>query len=384
MNTQRGQIFKTVFLGIFVLMLVLGSSIALFADEDEDSASSQINDLQEDMNKALKEMKTQIDKVKSDNSDAKVSGELRFNYANPQQGSTAVNGFDLTRAYLTIKKNLSGGASMRMTLDGGRLNGAGAATGANLVDFVKYAYIELPLGIPGGIPLSATAKIGLQHNMWIDWADKIWDNAYIMKQYDDNESIMSSSDFGFGLTGKFSLPVLPEIEYHTTVVNGAGYKSAETNVAKEVGVRLNTELWKDDSIGTVILGAYGNMKNGMDSNVTTNTTQAGALLALKNDTCGTVYIETLRGATAGRNPITGTSIGGFLNLPPELLGIGLLARSDIYNPDTTGTNNELKKTVWGVFWKVGNEVRLAYDVQTMQTGNGATTQIAYVHMLTTF
>jgi len=375
------SIVKFMFLATLLILTQVAFVQVAFADEDENSTESQITDLQENMNKALKDMKVQIDKVKSDNSDAKLSGELRFNYANPQQGSTALNGFDVGRAYVTIKKKLDAGASLRFTFDSGRAAGTGTQFQTT---YLKYAYIELPIEIPRGIPISATAKIGLQHNMWIDWADKIWDNAYIMKQYDDNEGIMASSDFGFGLTGKISLPVLPEIEYHTTVLNGAGYKSAETNGAKDMGIRLNTEVFKDENIGTLILGAYGNMTNAMDPNVTTNTTQAAALLALKNEGVGTVYIEALSGATAARNPIGGTSIGGFLNLPPEFLNVGLLYRSDTYTPDTTGTNNDKKKIVWGVFYKYGNDVRLAYDVQTTQTGTGTTTQVAYVHLLTTF
>jgi len=369
------------------------------SDTGSEEAQDSVADVREDMNKALADLKGQLDTVKKDNSDVKVSGELRIAYTKNVENTTTKNNFDVTRAYLTFKKKLGWDAAVRVTLDVARLAATSAFTGTStpkptgtvsttmstsvLSDYIKYAYVDLPVNIPASlqvIPVTLTGKIGLQHNMWIDWADKIWENAYIMKQFDDNEGIMSSADFGLGATGKFTVPYLPEIEYHATVFNGTGYKSAETNSDKDIAVRLNSNVYADDNIGTVILGGYLNSKNGLDNTQTLNTKQAGVLAALKNDTYGTAYVEYVKGTK-----INGYSLGGFVYPAPSILpGVGLVARVDNYDPDTTASNNEIKRSLIGSFYKFGEDVRLALDLQTSQTGNAAIQKTAYLHTVVTF
>ncbi|MFA5929236.1 MAG: hypothetical protein WC838_08065 [Candidatus Margulisiibacteriota bacterium] len=368
---------------ILGLLIVGQLALSVSAYAADDDVYDVITDLREDTNKAVKDLKTQLDSIKSDNNDAKVSGEFRFTYQNPQRNSTAYNGFDVSRGYITLKKKLAAdGTSFRMTLDVGRVSAT--AGSAQLYDYLKYAYLDLPLGVPAGIPLTATAKLGLQHNMWIDWADKVWDNAYIMKQFADNEGIMSSADFGLGLAGTFSLPILPDMEYHATLFNGPGYKSSESNNAKDLSLRLNWTMMSNEALGTVIAGVYTNIKEGLDTTtiVSQNSTQAGAIIALKNEQNGTIYAELLTGANTARNGISGLSIGGFYNTP---LGFGLIGRVDNYDPDSTISDNEKKKTLWGVFIKCSPSVKLAWDVQTSQPGsNGAITQVAYMHAVAAF
>jgi hypothetical protein len=367
------------------------------AAQTEEQESEKIATIREDMNGAIADLKSQLDTVKADNSDVKVSGELRIAFTKPIDVA-GKNNFDVTRAYLTFKKKLDWGASVRVTLDVARLAATSTFTGnpsttkgsvsttmssSVLSDYIKFAYVDLPINIPTSlqvIPVSLTGKIGLQHNMWIDWADKIWENAYIMKQFDDNEGVMSSADFGLGAAGKFTVPYMPEIEYHSTLFNGTGYKAAETNAAKDIAVRLNTNVYSDENIGTVVLGGYLNSKNGFDNSGTLNTKQAGVLAALKNETYGTAYVEILKGTK-----INGSSIGGFAYpLPAVLPGVGIVARADSYCPDTTATNNTIARTLFGAFYKWGEDVRIAADMQSSQTGSGSALKTAYVHTVVTF
>ncbi|MEK7153255.1 MAG: hypothetical protein AAB834_04865, partial [Patescibacteria group bacterium] len=214
----------------------------------------------------------------------------------------------------------------------------------------------------------------------IDWADKIWENAYIMKQFDDNEGIMSSADFGLGAAGKFTLFSLPEIEYHATVFNGTGYKATETNSDKDIALRLNTNLYSDENIGTVVAGTYLNMKNAL-FNTAAQTKQAALLLAFKNETYGNVYAEYMKGTK-----INGLSIGGFVYPVPSILpGVGLVARVDSYDPNNTvTTSNDISRSLIGAFYNWGKDVKIAADLQTSKTGSGAETKIAYMHAVVTF
>ncbi|MFA6431385.1 MAG: hypothetical protein WCV91_03260 [Candidatus Margulisiibacteriota bacterium] len=339
--------------------------------EQEDT----IGDLKEDTNKAIADLKAQIDSVKADNSDVKVGSTIFFRWQKWLQNGTAsnVNNFDIDRAYLDFKKKLSGGASARVTLDVARITGAARQ---NLFDYLKYAYIEVPLNIPSEIkliPLTVTAKIGLQHTVWIDWADKIMDLRYIAKSLVDNEGVMSSSDFGVGALGTVSIAGLPDIEYQGTFLNGSGYATNETDSKKDLGLRINSTVADLGNYGKVIIGAFGNIKGATSSDFGGTTKQVGILTALKGDN-GTAYAEYLRGTR-----ITGYSIGGkYMFLP----GVWAFARADNYDPSTLSSNNEISRNFYGLTYDWSKDVKVAADVQTSQTGSGVQTSIFYLHMLT--
>jgi len=353
------------------------------AVQEEDIAS-----VKEEMNQAVTDLKNQLETVKQDNSDVKVSGELRFAWQKGMQNVNIKDNFDVTRAYLTFKKKLSGDANVRITLDVSRLTAAstgGVTTTVSpqrLFDFLKYAYVELPLLQPSStqiIPISVTGKIGLQHNMWIDWVEHIWNNADVMKVFADNEGVMSSSDFGLGLTGKMTLPYLPnDVEYHTVMMNGTGYGAQETNSDKDWGLRLNTDVYTSDMLGTVTVGGYIYARNYL-FNTNTSWAQtkktAGALVALKNDDYGNVYAEYLKG-----NGQDGYSIGGYLTPMPSVIKLGVLARVDSYDPNNLLGNPVLtNRTLYGIFYNFNKETKVALDVQSSQVGSAATQTIAYMH-----
>lgn len=355
----------------------MGNEGNLDADKEDSVA-----DVREDMNKALSDLKGQLDTVKKDNSDAKVSGEIRFAWTKNVANTTTKNNFDISRAYLTVKKNLAGGAMARITLDVSRISPT-TNSPQTLFDYIKYAYVDIPVNVPASlqvIPFSMTAKLGLQHNMWIDWADKAWENAWIMKQFDDNESIMSSADFGIGATGKFTVPSLPEIEYHATLLNGSGYKAQDTDSAKDIGLRLNTTLYQDDAVGKVIAGGYVNSKAGIFNAGSTNTKQAGVLFAFENEQYGRVYAEYMKGTK-----INGYSIGGFVYPSKEIAPIALVARYDTYDPDNTvSSSNDRVRSLIGAIYEYSKDVKLALDLQTYKSGNSAEQKTAYLHSVVYF
>ena len=340
-----------------------------------ENLEDKLGDMKEDTNKAIADLKSQIDVVKADNNDVKVGSTIFFRWQKwLQNGTTSnVNNFDIDRAYLDFRKKLSGGASARVTLDVARITGAGRQ---NLFDYLKYAYVEVPLGIPANIqlvPFTATAKLGLQHTIWIDWADKIMDLRYIAKSLVDNEGVMSSSDFGVGALGTISIAGLPDFEYQGTLMNGSGYATNETDSKKDLGLRINSTVADLGENGKVIVGAFGNIKGATSSAFGGTTKQVGLLTALKGDK-GVVYAEYLKGTAIG-----GYSVGGkYMFLP----GVWAFLRADNYDPSTLASNNEISRSFYGLTYDWSKDVKVAADVQTMQTGSGPVTSIFYLHMMT--
>lgn len=335
--------------------------------EDKDS------ELKDDMNKGFAALKSQIDAVKKGNSDAKVGATIFFRWQKYLQNGTAAtpNNFDIDRAYLDFKKPLSGGASARVTLDVARITGAARQ---NLFDYLKYAYVELPLDVSSAqvVPWELTAKLGLQHTVWIDWVDKIMDIRFIAKNMFDNEGIMSSSDFGAGVLGKVSLAGLPEVEYHATVINGSGYSTSEGDSKKDLGLRVNSTVADLGEMGKIVVGALANIKGASTGDLGGTTRQASLLAAWKTEN-SVLYGEYLKGTK-----INGLSIGGKYQPLP---GIWAFYRLDNYDPNAAASGDDRNKSFYGVIYEWSKDVKLSADVQTARTGSGSTTSIFYFHSL---
>ena len=366
----------------------------------EETGNENVSDVREEMNSSIADLKGQLDTVKQDNSDAKVSGVIFFAYSKPLSGVKAgtYNAFDLTRAYVNFKEKLSDDASMRITLDAARLTASSTFTGSptttkgsvtttpaqNLLDYVKYAYVEMPIKIPSVlkvIPYSLTAKVGLQQTAWIDYDEGIQGTRYIMKTLLDNEGVMTSADFGVGATGAFTLPYLPEVQYIATLTNGAGYKSAETNPAKDLGIRLNSTVYSNDSIGNVAVAALLSMKDQFE-NVTTNTHQGALEVSLTNKDYGNAFAEYVKGTLGNPQlPIQGTSIGCLVYPSPSMLpGVAVVAREDYYDSNTSSSGSTvINRTLYGMSYDYGKNIKFAVDVQNTTTGGGTTSSMLYVN-----
>ncbi len=342
----------------------------LKAEGSETGSVDKLTEMQEETNQALSDLKSQIDKVKSDNSDAKVGATIFFRWQNNDSGTTP-NNFYVDRAYVDIKKKLDGGASGRVTLDVKQISGA---TSGNLFDYLKYAYVEMPLNVSAlqFSPSDLTAKVGLQHTAWIDWADKIMDQRYIYKNLVDNEGVMSSADFGLGAVGKIAIAGLPEMEYQGTLLNGSGYAANEANKQKDVGLRLSSTVYDAGEIGKMIVGALANVKSAWTDDPDGTSRQVDLLAAWKTAK-SVVYGEYLKGTG-----ISGYSAGGkYMFLP----GTWAFVRATNYDPNTSIVNNEINRNFYGLTYDWGKDIKLAADIQTAQTGGGAVAGTFYLHSL---
>jgi len=354
-------------------------------DQDKVSIEDQVQDVKDDTNTAISNLKAQVDKLASDNSDIKVGSVIFFRWQKYlSNGGTNVNNFDIDRAYLDFKKKLDWGASARVTLDVARISTSLDTTKStqNLFDYLKYAYVELPFNVSllsQFVPFSASAKIGLQHTVWIDWADKMLNLRYIAKSLTDNEGAMTSADFGVGLTGKISPLNMPEVEYHATLLNGSGYKAVDADGKKNIALRLNSTIF-NSPLGGVILGVFGSLNGATPSNLTGDTNQDGAMLGLKSDSY-TFYGELLNGTG-----IKGYSVGGIYEVLP---GFKAFARTDEYDPNFNKANDQIDRVFYGMTYDWGKDVKFSVDVQNATGGSaastsaGKTTSVLYVHSMVT-
>jgi hypothetical protein len=340
-------------------------------------SQSDFDEYKEEVNNAVSGLKSQVDKVAADNGDAKIGGTIFFRWQKYTQGGTTKNNFDVERAYIDVKKKL-GGASARVTLDVARLNND---TRKNLFDYLKYAYVDIPIAVPAvlqPIPYDLIGKVGLQHTVWIDWDDKIMGLRWIAKTLLDNEGVMSSADFGLGATGKVNIPGLPEIEYHATALNGSGYATTEGDSAKNFDVRLNACLYKSEDVGEVVLGVYSNNVGLLDSGMSASSSRWGGTLAFKND-WSTLYGEYLTGSG-----LNGYSGGGWLELPANFR---VFARKDYYSPNVEVANNQIDRLFYGVIYDLSKDVKFSADMQSVtggsaaSTSRGTTTTAFYLHTL---
>jgi uncharacterized protein YdhG (YjbR/CyaY superfamily) len=354
--------------------------------EGIDELKDELSEYKEENNKALAELKSQIDKAKKDVG-AKVGGVVFFRWQKPMQNAgSMVNNFDVDRAYIDLKKKLDKSASARVTLDVARITGAARQ---NLFDYLKYAYFEAPVELPAVLkpfPWELTAKIGLQHTVWIDWADKQLDLRFVAKSLLDNEGVMSSADFGLGALGKIMLSFLPEIEYHATLLNGSGYATSEGNGKKSLALRLNSKVFDGEDAGKVIVGAFLNIDslnlsspslsgNGVEK-------QAGLAVSYQHEK-GRAFLEYLAGTKSSKK-VSGISLGGVLGLGSlwDLLSdYSLFARFDNYDPDTSAANDLRTKSFYGLVYDWGKDIKLAFDVQNAQTGSGSVASIFYLHTM---
>jgi hypothetical protein len=357
------------------------------APEANPSAKENVADLKDDMNKGFAALKSQIDTVKSDNGDAKIGGVIFSQWSRITQNNTKAtpNAFDITRAYLNFTKKLDGGSSMRVTLDVKRVSDD--VKNQNLFDYLKYAYFETPLNVSSlqAVPFNMNAKFGLQQNAWIDWDEGTMGMRYVMKSFLDDEGLMSSSDFGVGVNGKVTPAGLPEIEYNTTLVNGAGYATSETDAKKAFTIRVNSTVYEDPTFGKLIVGLFGNIASLNPGDLTYNGSakQAGTTVALKGD-WGMTYLEYVTGSNSGKK------IGGYsgqlvVNAAPiGASALNAFYRLDYYQPNTATTSTDINKSFYGLTYDWNKDIKLAADMQNAQTGSGAVTSTFYLNTSVSF
>lgn len=173
-----------------------------------------------------------------------LSGVMFANYQyRLDRGITrGANKFDVERIYLTFRMPVADRASVRLTTDLFQQQSSGSdAFYKGWVIRAKYAYLQYDYLKRGG--LTAVARIGLVHNVFIDHDESFWPR-WVGTVATDRHGFFSSADAGL-----VSLVTFPgrRGELYVAVLNGPGYQSRETDRFKDYGARLTLTPFRGSS-----------------------------------------------------------------------------------------------------------------------------------------
>lgn len=285
-----------------------------------------------------------------------VSGVGYLQYAY-QLKDTAnhVNNFDVTRAYVNLIGRFAGGVGARVTLDVNR------PAGDNSLRYrLKYAFATYT---PTASPL--TFKLGMIHTPWVDFEETLWEYRMQGTTALDRNGYLTSSDLGVGVDGKWGPD---KVNMQVAFVNGESYSGGPGDQRKDVEGRVSVRLLgTDDSsrVGGLRISGYGgygkpttggqrNRFLGMLSYKTKQITLAGELATTKDSVTGTPTPS-----------VTGRVITAFGVYKVPNSKIGLIARVDIVDPNTSAASDKQTRIIGGVSYQLSPNLRLLLDIDNL-------------------
>lgn len=297
-------------------------------------------------------------------------------------GTSSYSAFELTRAYLNFKANLTDNVSVRITTD--------VATDQDGFKklYAKYAYVEVRDLIP-----QAKIRFGLQTPPWGSFIEQnYWRYRMIDKPFFSYWKIFSTADFGLGILGELWDG---RINYHLAVLNGEGYKGIEQDRFKEYVGRVsfcigskdrfeilpsigysthrwnNSDKFKDDVImaglgidfwrihlaGEYLQGTY-TLPSG-EYPLINGRLPDGALDAIKSSAPPDMFLSKYKDINYG-----GWAVYFNALLP---LKLNLFARYDFYDPNFDSDYDNDAQTMWmaGICWHPINNLWISLDYREM-------------------
>lgn len=185
------------------------------------------------------------------------SGTLFANYQYRGDAGPArsANKFDVERVYLTFRIPAGDKASVRVTTDVFQQTASGSDSYyKGWVVRAKYAYLQH--NYLSTATWKANARLGLLHTVFVDYDEQFWPR-WISTTPTDRASYFSSADAGIANTLTFPSKLG---ELYTTVTNGPGYTSRETDRFKDYAARLTVTPWatnQHNPLKSVALTAWG-------------------------------------------------------------------------------------------------------------------------------
>jgi hypothetical protein len=336
---------------------------------------------------------------------------LNYQYGRPRNAASQ-NRFDLDRAYLTARAATGSRDSIRVTLDVFQQRDDSRDdyyTGWSMR--VKYAYLNHDFVRGSGDDVRVFARLGLIQTVVIEQEERFWPRGLSSVAVDLN-GYFNSADAGAaaGIT-------LPNRigEIYTTLVNGSGYTSRETDRYKDFQSRLTLTPWAKGtgplrgleltpwfSIGgrasDFLRGKgtvqpvsearrkhrYGFLTTYRDARFT-----FGAQVARRLEVAESA--DTTRDTSPATRDVTGhlTSVFGFwrpLASASRTSPWSLLARVDDVQPDDI-TDASQRRYFVGTTWDLSSRTSVTFDVQSLFPKNGFSsvpTRTFFLHIISTF
>jgi hypothetical protein len=293
-----------------------------------------------------------------------VQYEYQLNSA--PAGQPAPNAFEITRAYLDVRATVPGGIGLRITSDVFRVNDTGSNANGSLGLRLKYGYATYT---PTGSPL--TFKLGLIHTPWLDWVEGMYGYRMQGTMPMERNHYFNSADLGAGVDGSWANQM---VNMQVGVYNGEGYHGGAGDGRKDVAGRASVRLMGSDDHGSrgglrlTGFGQYGKPTTGgtrfraigmlsyHSSRITLAAQAAAAADSVASDA-----------ALAKGRLFAGFGIYRVPNSP-----VAILARVDLFDPDTDTASDRTTRVIGGVSYDLSRNLRLLLDVDSVSYQSGAT------------
>ena len=298
--------------------------------------------------------------------DGNISGVVHYNYSyDLKEDAKDSNGFGLSRAYFTYKKNISDELSYTFQTDVGQLKVVNmdedelVETKTQFVAYLKKAYVgwKSPIG---------KLFIGLQGMNVFNVTEKTWGFRFIEKSPMDLHKFSSSADMGIGYSGKINV-----INYHVTITNGTGYKKSEDDKYKKLATQFvygEKKLVKNDghNLGLVYtMESYDVSENKTESTTVMslfggyakNGLRVGGEFDIKTDSGSDVTSQIM--AFYGSYKVS-DSIEGLLYY-------------DMYDPDTNTEKDGFNYMILGMNYYATKGLVITPNIRTKTFEEGETT-----------
>ncbi|MFH1212798.1 MAG: hypothetical protein V1681_01810 [Candidatus Neomarinimicrobiota bacterium] len=288
------------------------------------------------------------------------------------KGSNDKNGFDLTRLYLTYKRNLTEVTGMRITTDIARVSNDQEKQYYRI--FLKYAYLELKKP-----SWRVNLLVGLHDVPLLAFQENVWGYRSIAKMLTDYEHKQTSADLGLKIQGQFPRDYG---EFAVSFVNGEGYNQPEAGKHKGLYGRVTLRPFPVSLHGLRLTGFASNIRHTQDSSTTVTTGFAtyesehlnlGAEFSAGNDKANNQTVQFM-----------GYSLYSVFKVTPKW---SLIGRVDWFDPDTQTETDAHFREIIGIGYKLNKDVELVLDYQGVQYDKGVAkinSNFLYAHLYFVF
>ena len=337
-----------------------------------------------------------------------------FQYRGDKGPAKATNKFDVERAYLTFRAAAGDRASVRITADVFQQTATGSdAFYRGWVIRAKYAFLQYDF--LKGASWNGLVKAGLIQTIVIEHVETFWPR-WISQSPVERNGFFSSADGGIG-----ALVTLPNKwgEIYTTIANGPGYTSRETDRFKDYAGRVSLTPFGASDINLLttftltgwtyrgavassfVAGGAGQI-GPIGSSLPRN--RSGIFVGLRDPriTIGADYATRTEGSETGANTVlsprvesdsTGRLIAGFTILRPfqivnekSTVPLGIVARWDRFKPKReTAPYSDI--VIAGLIWDLNKRTSLSLDYQEQTPHGGpvvATAKTYFLHLVANY
>ncbi len=269
------------------------------------------------------------------------------------------NGFDTSRAYITVSGSLSKRIAYRITADVGPRQSTvllglpeGAAVSSNydgsLAYRLKYAFGQLNLD---GLSPGSWLRLGIQQTPYLDFAESTYRYRFQGTSFAEREGYLASGSADAGLSAHYTLPA-DYGDVHAGIYNGETYAKAESNDRKALQVRASVRpLPRRDLLKglrlTAFLDADQYVKHGPRQRFL-----ASASFEHRHLHAGLEYLRTKDQPSATGAEVKGTGFS-FWATPRTARGFEGLLRYDSLKP-RLGLDARKTRTILGAaYWVKG-------------------------------